>query len=134
LTDQLILPGHESRYTVLVIREEQTKTRSKRKRIYQTKETIEYALVTSIRNWNSKRIIKFYKKRQQVENIFREYNQSFKANKLPSHSFWGNAFYFEMISLVHNVTLFLSRNILPGSTRGRLWQAFGDNSSIYRVS
>lgn len=117
LSNQQVLSDCESKYTVLVIRDKQRRIRSKNKRVYHTKKIFEYALVTTLSYWQTRRIIKFYRKRQQIENIFKNYNQSFKAEKLPSHTFWGNALYFQMVALVSNVTLFLSRHLLPEATK-----------------
>lgn len=134
LSNQAVLPNHDTGYTVLVIKGAQTRIKSKNKRVYQTKKSIEYVLVTTLKSWKTERIITFYKQRQQIENIFRDYNQSFKASKLPSHSFWGNAFYFEMVSLVHNITFFLSKHCSQKPIKAQLWQPFAASSSTSPVS
>ena len=106
LPKQQVLDSVKHKYKVLIIRDKQKRIRSKKKRIYHTKRKVEYLLITTLESWTTKRIINFYKKRQMIENIFKEQNQSFKANKLPSHKFWGNAFYFQMVSLVANISFF----------------------------
>jgi len=110
LSNQPVLEKHPKPYTVLVIKEKQKKIVSRKKRIYHTKKKIKYVFVANIKNWSTKRIIKYYKKRQTIENVFKNHNQTFKANKLPTHKFWGNAFYFMMVSLVSNIS-FVNWNI-----------------------
>lgn len=122
LSNQPVLKGIEAEYVVLIIRDKQKRVRSKKKRVYHLTKTIEYVLVTTLSSWRTARIIKFYRKRQQIENLFKEFNQSFKADKLPSHRFWGNAFYFNLIGLVSNCTLFLKKHSLPKNTRMPLWK------------
>ena len=106
LSKQQILPDVDTPYTVLIVREKQQRIVSRKKRVREKTVLVEYPLVTTLSHWQTKRIILFYKKRQTIENIFKEFNQSFHAEKLPSHSFWGNALYFQMVSLVSNVAVF----------------------------
>jgi hypothetical protein len=112
LKDQKILDELDHTYKVLVIKDKQKQTKSKKKKITHTKRLYEYILVTSLKHWSAKRIIKFYKKRQLIENVFKEHNQSFKADKLPTHSFWGNALYFQMVSLVFNISFFFEKGVV----------------------
>lgn len=125
LTNQLVLLDHPTAYTVLVIRDKQQRIRSKNKRVYRIKKQIEYVLVTTLSHWHAKRIVAFYKRRQQIENLFRDFNQSFKADKLPTHTFWGNALYFQMVAFVANVTFFLSRHLSPGGIKTPPWKLSG---------
>ncbi len=53
----------------------------------------------------------FYKERQTIENCFRENNQSFQAGKLPTHKFYGNAFYYELVCLCHNIAFFFKEHV-----------------------
>lgn len=106
LSNQQVLQDSAACYTVLIVRQKQERIISRKKRIRTIKKLVEYALVTTFTHWQSKRIIKFYKKRQTIENIFKDFNQSFEAETLPSHAFWGNAFYFQMVSLVSNIAVF----------------------------
>ncbi len=111
LKNQLVLEGLDYRYKVLVIKDKQKQIRSKRKRIYHTTREYTYILITTLTRWSAKRIINYYKKRQGIENIFKEHNQSFNANKLPTHKFWGNALYFQMVSLVFNISFFFKTEL-----------------------
>ena len=101
-----IIDNQTAPYTIILIKDQQKIIKSKKKRTYHTKRKFEYALLTDLNDWSTKRIINYYKKRQVIENIFKEHNQSFNANKLPTHRFWGNAFYFQMVSLTANISFF----------------------------
>lgn len=116
LRDQKILEGLNYKYKVLIIKDKQKQIKSRKGRICHTTRNYEYILVTTLVKWSAKRIIKYYKKRQGIENVFREENQSFKADKLPSHKFWGNAFYFQMVSLVFNISFFFEAGFVYEKT------------------
>lgn len=106
LKNQQVLEGLDHKYKVLIIKDKQKQIKSRKKKIYHATRSYEYILITTLGKWSVKRIIKHYKKRQGIENVFKEQNQSFKADKLPTHKFWGNAFYFQMVSLVFNISFF----------------------------
>ena len=107
-----VLEDVEHTYTVVIVEEKQRRIVSKNKRVREKLVAIEYPLVTTLTSWGSKRIIKYYKKRQVIEDIFKDFNQSFHAEKLPSHTFWGNAFYYQMVSIVSNVSVFFKGSTL----------------------
>ena len=111
LEDQQILESLDHTYKVLIVKDKQKRTKSKNKQIIHSKRKYEYALVTSLKHWSAKRMIEFYKGRQLIENVFKEHNQSFQGDKLPSHAFWGNALYFQMISLIFNVAFFFKAGV-----------------------
>lgn len=127
---QQVLKGHNEKYTVLLVRQKQKRIKSKKKRVYHTSKTVEYVLVTTLSSWKTKRILKFYRQRQKIENIFKDFNQSFKANKLPSHKFWGNAMYFQVVSLTSNCTLFLRKYLLANNTKRPHWKPSETDLSI----
>jgi hypothetical protein len=106
LDDIEVLEDVPHTYTVLLIKQTQHHTVSVKRRVKQKKVTVEYLLITTLTTWSSKRIIKQYKKRQTIENIFKDFNQSFYAQKLPTHVFYGNAFYFQMVTLASTVSFF----------------------------
>ncbi len=106
-----IIDNQTNSYTIVLIKDQQKIIKSKKKRTYHTKRKYDYALLTDLNNWSTKRIINYYKKRQIIEDIFKEHNQSFNANKLPPHKFWGNAFYFQMVSLAANISFFFKTHL-----------------------
>lgn len=112
LPQQQVIKDWDQPYTVLIIREKQKRIISKHKRISHKTVTIEYPLVTTVSGWKTKRIVKFYKKRQSIEDIFKDFNQSFEATNLPSHTFWGNALYFQMVSIASNSAFFFERRFI----------------------
>jgi len=108
LSNQQVIKRWSTAYTVLIIREKQKRIISKKKHISHKTVTIEYPLVTSLSHWQSKRILKFYKKRQTIEDLFKDFNQSFEAKTIPSHTFWGNALYFQLVGLASNIAFFFA--------------------------
>lgn len=112
LTNQQVIKDWEQPYTVLIIKEKQRRVTSKKKKIRYKTVTIEYPLVTSLSHWQNKRIIKFYKKRQTIEDLFKDFNQSFEAKTIPSHTFWGNALYFQMVSFASNIAFFFKNRFV----------------------
>jgi IS4 transposase len=93
------------KYNILIIREMQKRLKSRNRQVYHTIKEITYALITNL-DYSPKRLWRFYKGRQTIENCFKEHNQSFKAGKLPTHKFYGNAFYYELVCLCYNISFF----------------------------
>lgn len=74
-----------------------------------------YPLVTNLFNWKAKSIVKAYRGRQIVENCFRDTNQAFYSNKLPSSTFHGNQAFLWFIVLAYNLFFFF-RKFQPPDT------------------
>lgn len=68
-----------------------------------------YPLVTNLFNWKAKSVVKAYRGRQIVENCFRDTNQAFYSNKLPSSKFHGNQAFLWFIALAYNLFFFFRK-------------------------
>lgn len=64
---------------------------------------------TNLSGWKAKSIVKAYRGRQIVENCFRDTNQAFYSNKLPSGSFHGNQAFLWFICLAYNLFFFFQK-------------------------
>ncbi len=129
--DQKIYSDWRVKYNILIIREKQKRLKSRNRQLYHTIKEITYVLVTNL-DHTPKRLWKFYKGRQTIENCFKEHNQSFKAGKLPTHKFYGNAFYFELVCLCYNISFFFKRHIDKQTLQAMQFQLYKDK--IYKIS
>lgn len=77
-------------------------------RTHQKQKTKLYPLVTNL-NWTARQIVKGYRGRQIVENCFRDTNQAFYSDKLPSSSFHGNQAYLWFVLLAYNQFFFFQK-------------------------
>lgn len=75
--------------------------KKKRKKV-----TMLYPLCTDLFDWKAKSIVKAYRGRQIVENCFRDTNQAFYSDKLPSSTFHGNQAFLWFICLAYNLFFF----------------------------
>lgn len=78
-----------------------------------------YPLIGNLFNWKAKSIVKAYRGRQIVENCFRDTNQAFCSNKLPSSSFHGNQAFLWFICLAYNQFFFFQK-LGQGQTLGEI--------------
>jgi transposase len=81
------------------------KTYRKRKR-GKEREILLYPLCTNLLDWKARTIVKAYRGRQIVENCFRDTNQAFYSDKLPSSTFHGNQAFLWFICLAYNLFFF----------------------------
>lgn len=65
-----------------------------------------YPLCTNLFDWKAKSIVKAYRGRQIIEDCFRDTNQAFYSNKLPSSSFHGNQAFLWFVCLAYNLFFF----------------------------
>ncbi len=79
-------------------------------KVKRKKKTLLYPLFTNLFNWKTKAIVKGYRGRQIVENCFRDTNQAFYANKLPSSKFHGNQAFLWFIIFAYNLFFFFQKN------------------------
>jgi len=129
--DQKIYQDWPIRYNILIIKEKQKRLKSRNRQIHHTVKEIRYALITNL-DYSPKRLWNFYKGRQTIENCFKEHNQSFTASKLPSHKFYGNAFYFELVCLCYNISFFFKRHIDNKTLQKMQFQLYKDK--VYKIS
>lgn len=78
-------------------------------RVHRKKRTLYYPLCTNLFEWKTRAIVKGYRGRQIVENCFRDTNQAFYSNKLPSSKFHGNQAFLLFICLAYNLFFFFQR-------------------------
>ena len=86
--------------------------RNYRRRKGKRKKVLVYPLCTNLFDWQARSIVKAYRGRQIVENCFRDTNQAFYSNKLPSSTFHGNQAFLWFICLAYNLFFFF-RKISP---------------------
>ena len=68
-----------------------------------------YPLCTNLFDWKARSIVKAYRGRQIVENCFRDTNQAFYSNKLPSSTFHGNQAFLWFICIAYNLFFFFQK-------------------------
>lgn len=68
-----------------------------------------YPLCTNLFDWKAKSIVKAYRGRQILENCFRDTNQAFYSDKLPSSTFHGNQAFLWFICLAYNLFFFFQK-------------------------
>jgi hypothetical protein len=79
-------------------------------KVIRKKKTLLYPLIANLFNWSTKTIVKGYRGRQIVENCFRDTNQAFYSNKLPSSKFNGNRAFLWFIVLAYNLFFFFQKS------------------------
>lgn len=79
-------------------------------KVYRKKKILLYPLCTNIFDWDAKIIVKAYRGRQIVENCFRDTNQAFYSDKLPSGTFHGNQAFLWFIILAYNQFFFFQKS------------------------
>ena len=80
-------------------------------RTYRKNKTIYYPICTNLTDWKDTTIVKAYRGRQIVENMFKETNQAFYSNKLPSMKFLANKAYLWFIVLAYNQFFFFQKHV-----------------------
>lgn len=71
---------------------------------------IYYPIMTDLYHWSGKSIIKAYRGRQVIENHFKEGNQAFYANKLPSGRLRANEAFLWFVTFAYTVSFFFKRD------------------------
>lgn len=79
-------------------------------RVHRRRKILLYVLCANLFEWKAKSIVKSYRGRQIVENCFRDTNQAFYSNKLPSSSFHGNQAFLWFICFAYNLFFFFQRS------------------------
>lgn len=74
------------------------------------REIMLYPLCSNLFGWKARSVVKAYRGRQIVENCFRDTNQAFYSNKLPSSSFHGNQAFLWFICLAYNLFFFFRKS------------------------
>lgn len=93
----VVFPDIETAFRIVLIR-----TCRKQK-------VLSYVLCTNLFEWTAKNIVKAYRGRQIVENCFRDTNQAFYSDKLPSGTFHGNQAFLWFIVLAYNQFFFFQK-------------------------
>ena len=92
-----------------------------------------YPLCTNL-NWDVKSIVKAYRGRQIVENMFKDTNQAFYSDKLPSMKYYANKAYLWFVVLAYNQFFFFQKYISLKNIKGIRLKNFRINSSKSLVS
>ena len=129
--EQRVYPDWPIKYNILIIKEKQKRLKSRNRQTYHTIKEVRYALISNL-DYAPMRLWLFYKGRQTIENCFKEHNQSFTASKLPSHKFYGNAFYFDLVCLCYNISFFFKRYVDNKTLQKMQFQLHKDK--IYKIS
>lgn len=78
-------------------------------KVRRKRKTLLYPLSTNLFDWKARSIVKAYRGRQILEDCFRDTNQAFYSNKLPSSSFHGNQAFLWFICLAYNLFFFFQK-------------------------
>lgn len=97
-------------------------------RVLRKRKTILYPITTNLFNWNTKSIVRGYRGRQIIEDCFRDTNQAFYSNKLPSSKFHGNQAFLWFIVLAYNLFFFFQKSDQKQTTKSTNSQK--DNSKV----
>lgn len=60
---------------------------------------------------HSHRLLKFYRRRQTIENFFKETKQSFNSGKMPCQKFRGNEAYLWFVCIAYNISIWFKRDV-----------------------
>jgi hypothetical protein len=71
-----------------------------------------YPIVTTLTHWSAASIIRTYRGRQIIENHFKETNQAFFSNKLPSEKLRSNEAFLWFITFAYTISYFFKRSTL----------------------
>lgn len=71
---------------------------------------IYYPIMTNLHHWSGKTIIKAYRGRQVIENHFKEVNQAFYSNKLPSGKLRANEAFLWFVTFAYTISFFFKRS------------------------
>src|SRR5512132_75633 len=97
---------------VLVECRRRVKKRKKGRECWKSR-VFHYAIVTDHHHGPTAKVYETYKARWEVDNFFKESNQSFSSGKLPSGKFRGNQFFLGLLVVVYNLMQFFKRDCLP---------------------
>lgn len=85
----------------------------KKKRGNSKPKYIYYPLVTTLAHWSASSIIRQYRGRQKIENHFKETNQAFFSNKLPSGKLRANEAFLWFVTFAYTISCFFKRSTYP---------------------
>lgn len=74
------------------------------------KKYIYYPLATTLTHWSAHCVIKAYRGRQVIENHFKETNQAFFSNKLPSGKLRANEAFLWFVTFAYTISVFFKRS------------------------
>lgn len=102
-------------------------------RVIRKKKTIYYPLVTNLADWNARSVVKAYRGRQIIETMFRDTNQAFYSDKLPSMKFYANKAYLWFVVLAYNQFFFFQKFICRENIKNIPLKNFHRSSSRNQV-
>jgi len=98
-------------------------------RVVRRNKTLYYPLCTNIFDWDAGSIVKAYRGRQIIENMFRDTNQAFYSNKLPSMKHDANRAYLWFVVLAYNQFFFFRKYVSQKNIKDIRLKNFRKSSS-----
>lgn len=102
-------------------------------RVARRKKILYYPLCTNLFGWDAKSIVKAYRGRQIIENMFRDTNQAFYSDKLPSMKYYANKAFLWFVVLAYNQFFFFRKYICQRNIKGIRLKNFHRSSSKSQV-
>jgi hypothetical protein len=104
----------DEEFRFLLVKEHKRIKKVKKGRIFYTYEWQYWGIVTSIPKavMHSHKLLKFYRRRQTIENFFKETKQSFNSGKMPCQKFRGNEAYLWFVCIAYNISIWFKRDVL----------------------
>lgn len=102
-------------------------------RVIRKRKILYYPLCTNLFDWDAKSIVKAYRGRQIIENMFRDTNQAFYSDKLPSMKYYANKAFLWFVVLAYNQFFFFRKYICQRNIKGIRLKNFHRNSSKNQV-
>ncbi len=103
------------------------KQRERSQKLYSEKAKVKYiyyVLMANLYHWSAKSLIKVYRGRQIIENHFKETNQAFFSNKLPSGRLRSNEAFLWFVTMAYTISSFFKRSnysiLLPANELQKL--------------
>jgi len=109
-----IFKDSDKEFRFLLVKERKRIKKVKNGRILYVHEWQYWGIVTNIPKavMHSHKLLKFYRRRQTIENFFKETKQSFNSGKMPSQKFRGNEAYLWFVCIAYNASIWFKRDVL----------------------
>jgi hypothetical protein len=109
-----IFKDSDKEFRFLLVKEQKRIKKVKKGRIFYVSEWQYWGIVTNIPKavMHSHKLLKFYRRRQTIENFFRETKQSFNSGKMPSQKFRANEAYLWLVCIAYNASIWFKRDVL----------------------
>lgn len=110
-----IFKDSDKEFRFLLVKERRRIKKVNKGRISYTYQWQYWGIVTNIpkAQMHSHKLFRFYRRRQTIENFFKETKQSFNSGKMPSQKFRGNEAYLWLVCIAYNISIWFKRDVLP---------------------